>query len=87
MKKILITTFCILAAISVSAQTMLEWDDVAITSVNRETATDLAIPISDISQIEDVDGKSQSPFSMSLNGTWKFKWASNPSSAPQGFQN
>lgn len=87
MKKILITTFCILAAFSVSAQTMIEWDDVAITSVNRETATDLAIPISDISQIEDVDGKSQSPFSMSLNGTWKFKWASNPSSAPQGFQN
>ncbi len=44
-----------------------EWDNPAISSVNRELAHTLTIP----------DG-----YSMTLDGTWKFKWVSKPTSAP-----
>ena len=87
MQKLLFPALFAAATLSMGAQTMTEWDDVAVTSVNRETATDLAVPITDLSQIDNAGGKSQSPYSMSLNGTWKFKWAPIPSSAPDGFQN
>ncbi|MDE5941956.1 MAG: DUF4981 domain-containing protein [Muribaculaceae bacterium] len=88
MCKLRISTILIATAVaSASAQTMTEWDDVAVTSVNRETAVQMSLPITDISQIDDIDGKPVSPYSMSLNGTWKFKWAPMPSGAPEGFQN
>lgn len=51
---------------SLSAQTGKEWDNINITSVNRELAHTFAVP----------DG-----YSLSLDGTWKFKWVGNPSSA------
>ena len=51
------------------AQTMNEWDDVSITSVNREEAHMLALPEQNIS----------------LNGTWKFKWVALPTSRPANF--
>lgn len=52
--------------LSVSAQTGKEWDDTKITSVNRELAHTFAVP----------EG-----YSMSLDGTWKFKWVGTPNSA------
>lgn len=51
MKRILTTILCAAGLLPAAAQTMTEWDDVSITSVNRETATELAIPITDVSQI------------------------------------
>ncbi len=86
MQKLFLPALFAAVALSAGAQTMTEWDDVSVTSVNRETATDLALPLTDISQIEDVAGKSQSPYYMSLNGIWKFKWVPAPSAAPAGFQ-
>ena len=47
-----------------------EWDNPNITSVNRELAHVLTVP----------EG-----YSMSLDGTWKFKWVAKPSSAPTAF--
>ena len=52
-----------------SAQTMTEWDDVKTTSINREEAHMLALPETQ----------------QSLNGTWKFRWAANPSQRPANF--
>ena len=52
-----------------SAQTMTEWDDVKTTSINREEAHMLALPETQLS----------------LNGTWKFRWAANPSQRPANF--
>lgn len=62
MQKLFLPALFAAVALSAGAQTMTEWDDVSVTSVNRETATDLALPLTDISQIEDVAGKSQSPY-------------------------
>src|SRR5690606_31684448 len=60
------------------------WNDVTITQINREEAHTLAIPFA---LEEDVISKSmeQSPYFISLNGTWKFKWTPNPETKPKGF--
>ncbi len=60
------------------------WNDVTITQINREEAHTLAIPFA---SEEDVISKSmeQSPYFISLNGTWKFKWTPNPETKPIGF--
>ena len=67
-----------------SAQTLTEWDDVSINSVKREAAHTLSIPFADeaavaSSQMED------SPYFLSLDGTWKFRWAGTPQAAPATF--
>ncbi len=53
---------------SVWAQTGNEWDDPKVSSVNRELAHALPVP----------EG-----YSMTLDGTWKFKWVGSPSKAPK----
>ncbi len=69
----------------VQAQTMKEWDDVTITHVNREAAHTLSIPVADEAAV-DANSMETSPYYQSLNGTWKFRWTSNPSSRPRGFE-
>jgi len=67
-----------LMAIASLAQTGSEWDNPLITSVNREAAHTLAIPMGDASDISK-DKISLSPYYMSLDGKWKFLWKANPS--------
>lgn len=69
------------AAVSSTAmsQTMTEWDDVSVTSVNREKAVQLSLPVSE-------PGDEDSPYVKSLNGTWKFKWTPLPGQLSDGFQ-
>ncbi|MCQ2197782.1 MAG: discoidin domain-containing protein [Bacteroidaceae bacterium] len=62
----LLTAFSLLGGVSAIAQTGKEWDDIKVTSVNRELAHALAVP----------EG-----YSLSLDGTWKFKWVGTPTSA------
>lgn len=57
----------LVAILNVNAQTGKEWDDPNISSVNRELAHALPVP----------EG-----YSISLDGTWKFKWVGTPSKAP-----
>lgn len=61
------------------AQTMKEWDDVSVTSVNREKAVQTSLPVMS-------PDDTTSPYAMSLNGIWKFRWAPLPDKAPSGFQ-
>ena len=57
-----------------------EWDDPLKTSVNRETAHTLAIPMTSETDIAQND-MTVSPWYQSLNGTWKFQWVGKPTSA------
>ncbi len=59
------------------AQTGKEWDDPTVTSVNREGAHTVAIPLSNEADVAKND-MAVSPYYMSLDGTWKFYWVSNP---------
>lgn len=79
MRKFVYLILLVATASDVAAQTMTEWDDVAVTSVNREKAVQVALPVTDVAGGE-------SPFVKSLNGTWKFKWSAMPSQRPDGFQ-
>ena len=56
----------------------------AVTSVNREVSHTISIPYAnedDVCRNE----MSQSPFYMSLNGVWKFKWVKSPDLASPSF--
>ena len=61
------------------AQSLTEWNDPAVFQLNREAAHTLELPqaTADYQTIE------QSPFYMSLNGTWQFQWQPNPDAQAQ----
>lgn len=77
----------IMAAGSVisNAQNYKEWDDVSVTHLNRERAHTTGIPLADVSAVND-NVMENSPYYMSLNGIWKFKWVADPSKNPKGFE-
>ncbi len=79
-------TFSILLflnTLSTSAQTVPEWKDPEIISVNTEKGRADFVPYANEKSALQLDKKS--PFVRSLNGSWKFKWASHPSQAPSDF--
>ncbi|WP_221394675.1 glycoside hydrolase family 2 TIM barrel-domain containing protein [Dyadobacter sp. NIV53] len=65
------------------AQNIPEWQDPKAFSINTEPKRADFIPYPDEKSALQADKKS--PFVMSLNGTWKFKWASHPSKALPNF--
>ena len=83
MKKYLTPLFCLFTMTSLS-QTMTEWDDVSITSLNRIQSHNLSIPFDDVEDAHSLD-LSKSPYYLDLNGTWKFRWSALPSKVPSGF--
>ena len=81
MYKTLLTTSLMLAiAAQVSAQTGTEWDNPQTTSVNREMAHTVSIPMASETDIAAND-MTLSPWYMSLDGKWKFLWVKQPSLA------
>ena len=84
MKKLFIQICLTMALMSAHAQTAqitgTEWDDPLKTSVNRETAHTLAIPVTSDADVAQND-MTTSPYYQSLNGVWKFKWVGAPTSA------
>ena len=72
----------LLVGSSAQAQTITgtEWDNPDITSVNREAAHTLAIPMATEQGVRSNDFR-ESPYYQSLDGTWKFMWVKNPSLA------
>ena len=67
------------ATAGLQAQNFTEWNDPSVFQLNRESAHSLELPqtATDYQTIE------QSPYYMSLNGTWQFQWQSNPDAKPQ----
>ena len=86
MKKTLLLAVCLFPLIlpAIVAQTMTEWDDVSVTSLNRIQSHDLSIPFADAEAARSLD-LSRSPWFLDLNGTWKFRWSALPSKVPSGF--
>lgn len=83
MKK-LFSLYCLMTVLmSANAQTTeitgKEWDNPLKTSVNRETAHTLAIPVASDADVTKND-MTLSPYYQSLNGVWKFKWVGVPTS-------
>lgn len=75
----------VLPAVGFSGQSMSEWDDVGVTSVNRQEACALSLPLPPDMSVSGSVGEA-SPYCKSLNGVWKFRWVPLPSQAPSGFE-
>jgi len=84
-KRIYLTTLITIFTVSnLASQTGKEWDEVSVTQVNREEAHTIEIPFQSEQQAQSSDIE-DSPFYLSLNGTWKFNWAKDPGSKPADF--
>lgn len=82
-RTILVMAFAISVANTLNAQpTGKEWDDVKVSSVNREEAHTISIPFGKSADVKE-NQISESPYYQSLNGVWKFKWVKTPNSATE----
>jgi len=89
MKKIVLTILClvVIAACTQSVpptQVLRDWENPEVFGRNKEPAHATYIPYAD-SESALAGDASASPFFRSLNGTWKFNWASRPAQRPAGF--
>ena len=64
---------------------LLEWEDPAVFAVNCEPAHAWFIPYADAESALRLEPE-RSPFYLSLNGEWKFRWSATPETRPVGFQ-
>ena len=80
MKKSIFSIAALTFALTAVAQTGNEWDDPQITSVNRETAHTVALPMANEADVAKND-LTLSPYYQSLDGVWKFQWVNTPSKA------
>ena len=85
-------TICLIALVSCNSYTDYSdvpyeepnpkpWEDPAICQINREAPHAYFIPFASADQARKED-KWESPFLKSLNGTWQFHLAQNPSERP-----
>ena len=79
-KDIIILSILTWLTIPAMGQTGKEWDDPLTTSVNRETAHTLALPMASEADAVKND-MTLSPYYLSLDGKWKFQWVNAPSKA------
>lgn len=69
-----------------NSQTQNDWENQKIVSRNKEPYHVSVVPYSDLMSAL-AHNKTLSPFYMSLNGKWKFKWTATADKAPQDFFN
>ncbi len=85
----LLLTAALASAFAATAQTMKEWDDVSVTNLNRLRAHTLDIPVASATEAAaaytPTNALEASPYFLSLNGTWKFKWVGTPEQASTTF--
>jgi len=62
----------------------VDWEDPAVIGKNREEPHCTLMPYSDIRSAKKVKPQ-ESPWFMSLNGIWKFKWVGKPEKRPLDF--
>ena len=85
MNKTLLTLNLMLAlSAQAFAQTGKEWDDPKTTSVNREAAHTVSIPMASETDVAAND-MTLSPWYQSLDGKWKFMWVKQPSLAKDDY--
>ncbi|WP_051293224.1 glycoside hydrolase family 2 TIM barrel-domain containing protein [Olivibacter sitiensis] len=68
----------------VSAQIIHDWENEKIFEINRETPAVNTVPFASNEQAL-THQYEQSPYFLSLDGTWKFKWSKSPNERPKDF--
>lgn len=62
----------------------VEWNNEQVSGVNKEEACQIAIPFADERQAA-TSAMEESPYYMTLSGTWKFHWVADPEDRPKDF--
>ena len=67
-----------------------DWENPQVVGRNKEPGHATLVPYADtasalVGERADRNGRATSPFFRLLNGDWRFHWAPNPTSAPEGF--
>ncbi len=79
---ILLVSF--IAPTSFVASQTPDWENPQVFAVNKENTRATALPYNN-QQLAIADNYEQSPFYLSLNGLWKFRWVKMPSERPVDF--
>ena len=77
-RKIVLICLAVVVMAAKAQMTGQEWDNPEVTSVNRETAHALALPMASEADVAQND-RTLSPYFQSLDGKWKFRWLRNAS--------
>lgn len=62
-----------------------DWENPAVNSINRLPARTWTVPLADEKSALSDDLVQKSPYLVSLNGDWKFKWVGDPARRPLDF--
>ena len=91
MTRLTLLAIVLIGGMATQAQTLKEWDDVHVTSLNRQRAHTLDIPVGSAAEAAGAytptNALEASPYFLSLNGTWKFQWVGTPDKASDTFFN
>jgi beta-galactosidase len=82
MKRLSVSLVVLACFATAAAQTGDEWDNPSVTSLNRQQAHTVALPMSSEADVARND-PALSPYYQSLDGVWKFKWVNTPSKATE----
>ena len=69
---------CSVAAASLCGAQPNDWENLSVNSINREPARTYTMPLASVDAALSDALEPESPYKMSLNGTWKISWAGNP---------
>ena len=72
-------------SVSIKDVRLQDWENPAVFSRNTELPHATYVPYASAGDAAQGD-PSRSPFQISLDGLWKFKWVPSPSDAPAGFE-
>ena len=75
----------LLAAGAAGAAETNDWENLAINSRNRLPARTYAMPLADEASALTDDLEPATPYRMSLNGNWRFRWVGDPARRPADF--
>ncbi len=78
------TSLLLLLTLSSFAQTQNDWENPQLTGINNEPPHASFLPY-DTEEAALKNDWSASPWSILLNGTWKFNWSENPEKRPEDF--
>ena len=84
---LLATAVLAVGLVSFAAEpTGTEWEDLSVNSLNRLPARTWSMPLKDEAAALTDALEPETPYAISLNGTWKFSWAGNPELRVRGFE-
>jgi beta-galactosidase len=87
MQRIVIAAVAVIAAGGAFAAKVNDWENPEVNSMNRLPACTYAMPLADESAALSDALEFETPWKMSLNGTWKFHWCGDSNRRPLGFEN